>query len=173
MKKLLYTLLLGFIVVSCTQDDLNADNVSVLVPEQEITVDINSFEATLDRLISINKGLPEKASNVTGKDAVIGTSYIYLLEGSQGSSLYEFSFSDDVGVPECGIPSGFEGFYIYLVDGGVGLAFDEGSENVIATLNGNYTFLFQSTYNNGVKIKNRSIEVANRTDQSFVFPTGS
>ena len=113
MKKILYTLLLGIVVISCNKEDLGSSNAPLSL-SQEVTIgnDILSVADFSGLAARLGKVPQPKTSASTSKEGGPG-SYIKIFMGTQGSYYYEFAWDED---QDNGCPVGTHGFQtIYLV----------------------------------------------------------
>ena len=160
MKKILYTLLVGLVIVSCDKNDLNegasASSINVLEQAEEVnSADLGfDLEALVDRLTAAAVKAPLKASSLTGKDANVGD-YITIKTSNGSGFFYEFVFSNDVTACD---PSSLtfepEAYIVLLADNTSSIKIGSpGADGIeIATLPASLSFLYGITYNYGKKI---------------------
>lgn len=171
MKKLLYTLLLGLLVISC--DKSYEESVEApLAIEQEMEADIlNDFDINglIDRLVSSTAKNDPKGGFDSAKDAVPGESYIKLFTGSLDGNVYEFAW-DDVQDDSCGNDSGFTALYLCLnadSETEIKLSLDG---NALITIERNFSFLYQLDIKQGIKVlPDGSFETASVSGNTFTF----
>ena len=91
MKNLLYTFILGLVVISCNKDEEYASAPLALSQDIEATVDVD-IDGLLGRLIETTSNNKSKPSSLTSKD---GNNYITLYVGNIGDDIFEFVFSSN------------------------------------------------------------------------------
>lgn len=86
MKKLLYTLLIGLIVISCNKDNME-ESIAPLSLDKEVSMDL---EGMVDRLISTTKGNERKVSTSKAAAGDFITIYTNIVDGK----IVEIAFDD-------------------------------------------------------------------------------
>ena len=96
MKNLLYTLLIGLVVISCNKEDMGSGNAPLALSNtEEIAQDrvLSNLDRTLNLIL--DKATSKKHSNaLTSKTAIEG-SYVRIAETDDDNNVYEFLFGDD------------------------------------------------------------------------------
>lgn len=154
MKKLLYTLILGLLVVSC--DKSYEESIETPQASQEIIlenpVDINELQNRLIRLLDSSKDFPQKGPS----SARTAGDHIKLISGTSNGVYFEFLFSDDIEV--CNLESYSYLSTIYLVLNAdnhteirVGAASGDGSLK-LGTIEVDLSFLYTITFSEGLRV---------------------
>ena len=120
MKKLLYTLLIGLVVISC-EKDMDMDTNSIYVPSQDIelidsSTDNLDIDASISRLLGKVNGLSVKGSAPsTSKTAIAGSNILFLVGSGASGIEYEIFLGDDVSVCIDADEAGVDFLNLYLV----------------------------------------------------------
>ena len=146
MKKILYTLLIALVVISCNKEEIGSGNTPLSLSQEITAVDVNDFDGIIDRLLSKKGSLTSKNSNASTSKSATAGSFIkaYVINADTGNVRYEILHGDDV--TTC-TPNGVtptELFLIYQSSSLINLSTTSDSADAIANIeNVDLTFAFE------------------------------
>ena len=161
MKKLLYTLLVGLVIVSCDKNELGEDNAasSINIIEQSIDENLFAQDIVLNILNRIQDGdittpkATKGSASLTNKSSDYVVGHVFSSEGAYYLTLLDES-NDDLCFGELTATP----VYLDNVNGdGSAIAVEDADGVVSLTINGNFAALF-SANNNSVYTLNATVD---------------
>ena len=152
MKNLLYTLLIGLVVISCNKDEEYGSAPLALSQEVSIeqTFDAAALESRLVRILGNSSKMATK-SGQTAKTAVVGSN-IKLISGLKDGNYFEFLFSDDI--DNCDA-AGFTGDVLFLVfnaSNETEIRFGSVTGTLLNTITIDLSTLYTLTFSEGLRV---------------------
>ena len=178
MKKLLYTLLVGLVIVSCDKNELNegasASSINTIETSKEIDpladIDISGIIERLQDAVS-NKGIASSSKDEDNDGTQDVGSYILIRTVTTGENYWEFALSEDVADAYCN-PSGYTFVDIYLVlqaDNSTAINYEAYDGTTVATIAVNLSALYGQTYEAGYKLRFSDLDAQSVTAVDNVF----
>ena len=160
MKKLLFTFLVGLVMISCNKEDMGSDYAPSALSTQEIVadpLDDIDIDGLISRLISSSKGKNSKSS--AAKTGTAGSSYIAIYTGIISGNLFEIVFDDTQSfcAPE---GSGLVRLTLfYASNGDTQVRIGDENGPVVATITDDLSFLYSLDVVVGTRINSDSKEI--------------
>ena len=144
MKNLLYTLLLGLVIISCQKEDMGSGNAPLALSDVEIVQDNNKI---IDWILSNLESTKTDAQRGDNANTSKGSDYINVGLFTEGNFTY-MVLTDESNDDLCNLPDGITTlFFDNSSNDGSILTVEDEDEAVIRSIRGNFSGFFSLPQN--------------------------